>query len=806
MIFIESYYEMKKYLEEEYIAKKNLYPVYVCSCGRWYTIKDSLPTELKDCKCGLKIGGKNEILEERENHCAIYYDEDQKNFIETRKVGKINNKCKLKGILLKEFKIEFIIKKVLHNCQNLDKLLLGTFMVNDEAFPSVFLKFMFLSQIYIEYIIGATTENDIIAEFNFNNLINDVIGLNKKIEDYINSKDLNYGDFISYIFDSLFNLFSKKDCIKERGLIQQEIKNALKQFEEKTKKDPESQIFNNIEMNMLTTLTYDQDFKNENLKYLLTAAQYPTIDQLKASISLYKKKPLPILNAFISLDAKNSDIGKLSHIEVINDFINSFAEENSNLISRQSSENDSIEKYLQESRKDITLAGENKSILDIQFEKFCNSYEEITNTFPLSITKDQPVKYILNDDKIKGKETPINKLYAHLIDIQNQFLTKIIDDYNSKKNELQDNIIIKNAIEQIQKEKPIQLCTKADIFSFNVSNNIILSFEELYSFYSLKNIFNDKNEKIDYSKYSEIKFKLNMIEKELVNIILTGRKLFSKKQITYKFYLDPYEVEEKTKKFEKFTELYDREQLTDEEKEELKKQLENLKRIILPNLEILIFYLIQENKYQGTQKINQVKFHSNLYLDKKFIQLFNDSNNFTINKLISIYEFLENELWDFIANRYINEEFKLINFSNKYKAELNEFYENEPNRELKNDMLASLLVKFVCRYLPYEPKESHSRDLFQMILEKNMNLSEKIQKELEDMKNNFGAKLSDAIDITTYFVQKVKIKQRQEIKQEKKQKDENNIIINESDKKEEEINEEKNEEEEEEDPEVERDV
>ena len=31
---------------------------------------------------------------------AIYYDENQKNFIETRKVGKINNKCKLKGILI----------------------------------------------------------------------------------------------------------------------------------------------------------------------------------------------------------------------------------------------------------------------------------------------------------------------------------------------------------------------------------------------------------------------------------------------------------------------------------------------------------------------------------------------------------------------------------------------------------------------------------------------------------------------------------------------------------------------------------
>ena len=810
MIFVESYYEMKKYLEEEYIVKKNFYPVYVCSCGRWYTIKDSLPTELKDCQCGLKIGGKNEILVERENHCAIYYDENQKNFIETRKVGKINNKCKLKGILLKEFKTEFIIQKVLHNCQNLDKILLSFFMVNDETFPSVFLKFMFLSQIFIEYIIGATTENEIIAEFNFNNLINDLIGLNKKIEEYINSKKLNYGHFMSYIFDSLFNLFSNKDCIKEKDLILEEIKNALKQFEEKSKKEPDSQIFNNIEMNMLTTLTYDQDFKNENLRYLLTAAQYPTIDKLKASISLYKKNPLPILNAFISLDAKNSDIGKLSHIEIINDFINSFAEENSNLISRQSSENDSIEKYLQESRKDTTSGDEGKSLLDLQFEKFCSSYEEITNTFPLSITKDQPVKYILNDDKIKGKETPINKLYAHLIDIQNQFLNKIIDDYNSKKNELQENIIIKNAIEQIQKEKPIQLCTKADIFSFNVSNNIILSFEELFSFYSLKNIFNDKNEKIDYSKYSEIKFKLNMIEKELVNIILTGRKLFSKKQITYKFYLDPYEVEEKTKKFEKFTELYDREELTEEEKEELRKQFPNLKRILLPNLEILIFYLIQENKYQGTQKINQVKFHSNLYLDKKFIQLFNDSNKFTINKLISIYEFLEDELWDFIANRYINEEFKIIGFTNKFKPNLNEFYDNESNRELKNDMLTSLLIKFVCRYLPYEPKESQTRDLFEMIREKNMNLSEKIQKELQEMKNTFGAKLSDAIDITTYFVQKKKLKQRkekQESQPEKKQKDENKIIINESGKKEEEeIDEPKNEEEEEEEEVEQRDV
>ena len=41
----------------------------------------------------------------------------------------------------------------------------------------------------------------------------------------------------------------------------------------------------------------------------------------------------------------------------------------------------------------------------------------LQSSLPLKIPGDQPVKYILNDEKIKGKETPIKKLYSHLIDI-----------------------------------------------------------------------------------------------------------------------------------------------------------------------------------------------------------------------------------------------------------------------------------------------------------------------------------------------------------------------------------------------------
>ena len=212
----------------------------------------------------------------------------------------------------------------------------------------------------------------------------------------------------------------------------------------------------------------------------------------------YTKKPLSILKTFVENEKNDDNMSKLSHIEIINDFINTFAEETSNLITRKTYEDETIGRYLDEIRN--KNRGET-SLIETQFEEFCKSYEIIRVDFPLQITREQPVKNILNDDKIKGKETPINKLYCHLTDIQNDFLQKIIDNYDKNRNELKEDIIINNSIKQIKREIPIQLATKNEIFSFNFSSKIIKTFEELYSFYSLKNIFNDKNNIIDYSKY-----------------------------------------------------------------------------------------------------------------------------------------------------------------------------------------------------------------------------------------------------------------------------------------------------------------
>ena len=449
---------------------------------------------------------------------------------------------------------------------------------------------------------------------------------------------------------------------------------------------------------------------------------------------------------------------KLQKIEDINNFINEFAEENKNVISIQKIEEDIIDIYLEKSQKD----DEGNCILKEKFDKFCQAYNKITIVSPYNMNSKQLVKYILNDDK---EESAIFKNYENLIYIQNEFLEKVINDYNKVKSK--QGVLVKNAIKQIQKNIPIQTATKADVFEFNVKNNIIVSFEELFSFYSFKNIFNKYNDKINYTNYSNIKFKLANIEQELIDIILTGKKLFSKKQITYQFYLDPYRVEEKTKKLEKLNDIYEPKNLTENEKELISKDIHKLKKVFLPNLEILIDYLIKKNKYQPTYLISDIKFHSNLYLNQEFIRFFSDFK-ISINKLTSLYEYSEEECWKFIADRYVNKTFQETCPIENFRAKINNFIKNEDNRELKSDILASLLIKFICRYLPYAKEEMQSDDLFGTLLQKNLHLSPKIKEELESLKKEWGIQVKYAYnftDILTSFLENNKISNEKKLNQ-----------------------------------------
>ena len=70
-------------------------------------------------------------------------------------------------------------------------------------------------------------------------------------------------------------------------------------------------------------------------------------------------------------------------------------------------------------------------------------------------------------------------------------------------------------------------------------------------------------------------------------------------------------------------------------------------------------------------------------------------------------------------------------------------------------MLISLLIKFICRYLPYAEKDIENKDLFKTIVEKNSTLPTNIKNELLELTKEWGIEVKNAIDLTKRIVSMV---------------------------------------------------
>ncbi len=394
---IECFYKTNEILEEKNDKNEDS-PVYICTCGKIFL------SYQEQCQCGLKIT------------IIVFYDENQKKKFENVNNNK-NEFSKYKKYCLSELK-EFMIFPLLEKDFSFEEKLLNNEIINDNNFATIFINYIFLCQINIEYFI---------LEDNYKIDFKKILDLTKSIETYFETKKINIDYYFNMFSDYYINFLQKNDYIKKKSLLKEFIESTLK-----IKNIDES--FKNIETNILTKLFISEENNEKknsnkfdiNLKYLLTATKYPDIDELKKALSLQKTKSLPILRTFISWE-KNSDLYKLLYIEKINNFINAFAEENQNLISRQKIEEDKIEKYL---KKEENSVQENTSLND-KFKEFCEAYDEITNIPPYNMSMSQPVKTILND---KHQKTQIYLFYCHLIEIQNDFLMKVINQFNSNKN------------------------------------------------------------------------------------------------------------------------------------------------------------------------------------------------------------------------------------------------------------------------------------------------------------------------------------------------------------------------------------
>ena len=147
---------------------------------------------------------------------------------------------------------------------------------------------------------------------------------------------------------------------------------------------------------------------------------------------------------------------------------------------------------------------------------------------PLEIKINNPISNFLVDDDDKDGGLFLASAYENMIEWQNQFLDEIISKNKT-------NGILNSYIYQLEKEINIQDATEDEII--NINDNTKKIFYDLILSNSMRNIFDNKSDKINYKNYNDIIYDYDLIEEELGKIILPGLKRFKKGKIKFVTFL-----------------------------------------------------------------------------------------------------------------------------------------------------------------------------------------------------------------------------------------------------------------------------
>ena len=424
------------------------------------------------------------------------------------------------------------------------------------------------------------------------------------------------------------------------------------------------------------------------------------------------KKKYSLINLLIN---KDSEIIKnainVKHLININKFSNLLLDIYSFKISREEAKLKTLKKELEniiEYYNEINntrIENENKFI-ENYIEPFIYSWNKIKHKSvqykckilrdltkgekPLEMKIENPLCYFLVDDGDKDGGMFLASAYEHLIEWQNQFIDEIISANKM-------NGILNSYISQIEQEIDVQEAMREDVI--NIDENIYKILNDLIYISSSRNIFREDDNKINYRNYNDIIYNYEFIEKELGRIILPGLKKFKKEKIKFITYLYEGLRGGKSTILVDYNNKYIQRNLSDEEKtyiNDLLKIHNNSKfyNDIFASLQILMNEIIREN-YGQNHLIYQIieKLPKYIILNKELCDLFRnhyindeDKESFTINSLVSIFEYFEYLCWNeikknilldyqleleeetkkYILNYFdtIKEEQKLININN----------------------------------------------------------------------------------------------------------------------------------------------
>ena len=300
---------------------------------------------------------------------------------------------------------------------------------------------------------------------------------------------------------------------------------------------------------------------------------------------------------------------------------------------------------------------------------------------PLEMKIENPLCFFLVDDGDKDGGMFLAAAYQQLIEWQNSFIDLIIAKNNM-------NGILNSYVSQLEQEIFIQDSTEEEII--NIDENTYKAFKDLIFSCSMRDIFEEK--KINYRNYNNITYNFDYIEEELGKLILPGKKKFNKTQIKFINYLFEGFRGGNSTVLVDYNNQYIQRELSNDEKEslnELLKENNNSKfyNDIFASLQILMNEIIKENYNQNylIYKIieslpNYIRLNEKLVLFfKNKYEYYSEEKVFTINSLVSIFEYFESLCWKEIKKNILDD-YKL-ELSEEIKNFIRDYFENYKNEE-----------------------------------------------------------------------------------------------------------------------------
>ena len=711
-------YNLYSQIKKHFLNNKSNIGCYVCLCRNGYYLPilddyDDKSLYNKKCpKCGELIGLKSAIIGyghiKRDNYYRIVYDEKElkeikdKGNIETNLITIDNFKQKYierfytqeKGItvldenhLKKDNKVIRNLSQISYRILNFilySHLFFARLYTENKKFDNFKPKSMGWMDILIEcweQIRSELKKKKItVIEFFMNYIFFDISDILNKIFD-----NKNFEQFMNFEED-LEKVISKK--IKD-FLIESK---SLEKLSNPDKNDRDSSLYLLNEKYQVNNLN-DYPFYND-----FYYSDYINEDFLLNQLYHKENNKYPVLFKYLNhfTSPTNNNIYSLNYLKMYNEVLNMFNDKYSHIIERGDDK-----KIILENEK---LYKDNKILID-EFIKFYNQLKLLDgkkNPIRLS-NKSDLSNFFIDDQNEIGKS--YKKIYQKFIEQQNREIQELLDI------KIREEIFDQNCKNKVN----IQNIKEDEIFSLNLPNDnsfIDIVFDCSYRDIVFNNI---------YESYNQFQIDYYLIEEKMTEALLKNKKLFND-TISNFIYKNEDLIFENIDVINKFNNEYNLENLILDDNVILyqfylsNKENNNLFKEILNDFITLIDYLntIKTNIKINGSNANTINFTecnkifevfpylSDKITNKSFIEIFNEKQSLTINKLTNLFEYYQILIYEVIKNEL-----------NEYKKEMNEnqkqiikkYFEN--NHQITKEIFASAIRRFIVLFLSKEKNKEN---------------------------------------------------------------------------------------------------